>query len=132
MLGDRVHVAKRTLQRRARVKRARAGRGVEKVDRLDWIGVAIGLVGVLIIVRPTGALLSAAILFPLSAAICNSLYQLMTRKFSASDSSTTTNFITGLVGTVMMSFALPFFWPAPSLGSSCRRTGVRSPTPQAA
>jgi len=88
----------------------------EKVDRLDWIGVAIGLVGVLIIVRPTGALLSAAILFPLSAAICNSLYQLMTRKFSASDSSTTTNFITGLVGTVMMSFALPFFWPAPSLG----------------
>ena len=69
----------------------------EKVDRLDWVGVAIGFAGVLIIVRPTGALLTAAILFPLAGAISNSLYQLMTRKFRASDSSTTTNFITGLV-----------------------------------
>jgi drug/metabolite transporter (DMT)-like permease len=87
----------------------------EKVDRLDWAGVAFGFVGVLIIVRPSGALLNAAILLPLAAVVCNCLYQLMTRKFGASDSSTTTNFITGLVGTVMMSFAIPFFWKTPTL-----------------
>jgi drug/metabolite transporter (DMT)-like permease len=87
----------------------------EKVDRRDWVGVAIGFVGVLIVVRPTGALLTAAILFPLGAVICNSLYQMMTRRFRAVDSSTTTNFITGLVGTVVMSFALPFFGTTPTL-----------------
>jgi drug/metabolite transporter (DMT)-like permease len=96
----------------------------EKVGRLDWVGVAIGFVGVLIIVRPTGALLTAAILFPLGAAICNSLYQLMTRKFRASDSSTTTNFITGLVGTVLTSFALPFFWQTPTLAHGLLMVGM--------
>lgn len=96
----------------------------EKVSRLDWIGVAIGFVGVLIIVRPTGALLTAAILFPFGAAICNSLYQLMTRKFRGSDSSTTTNFITGLVGTVLTSFALPFFWKTPTLAHGLLMVGM--------
>jgi drug/metabolite transporter (DMT)-like permease len=48
--------------------------------------------------------------------ICNSLYQMMTRRFRAADSSTTTNFFTGLVGTVVMSFALPFFGTTPTIG----------------
>ena len=87
----------------------------EKVDLRDWVGVAIGFVGVLIVVRPSGALLTAAILLPLGAVICNSLYQMMTRKMRAADSSTTTNFITGVVGTVVMSFALPFFGKTPTL-----------------
>jgi drug/metabolite transporter (DMT)-like permease len=87
----------------------------EKVDGRDWVGVAIGFVGVLIVVRPSGALLTAAILLPLGAVICNSLYQMMTRRFRAADSSTTTNFITGLVGTVIMSFSLPLFWKTPTL-----------------
>ena len=96
----------------------------EKVDRWDWIGVLIGFFGVLIIVRPTGALLTPAILFPLAAAVCNSLYQLMTRKFRASDGPTTTNFIAGLVGTCMMSMALPFFWVTPTVPHGLLMVGM--------
>jgi drug/metabolite transporter (DMT)-like permease len=96
----------------------------DKVAGRDWIAVLLGLVGVLIIVRPGGALLTAAALLPFSAAVCNSLYQLITRKFSGAENPTTTNFITGLVGSILLTSTLPFSWSTPTLNHALLLVGA--------
>jgi len=84
---------------------------------LDWLAVLFGFVGIVIMVRPGGALLTPAALLPLAAAICNSLYQIVTRKFSGAENPVTTNFLTGLVGVVLLSPAVPFSWQSPATSS---------------
>lgn len=86
----------------------------ERVARGTWIAILTGLAGVLIVVRPGGALLGWTVLLPLAAAFCNSLYQILTRSFAGSENGTTTNFITGLTGTVLASLTLPWVWTTPT------------------
>lgn len=89
----------------------------ESVQPLLWISVVIGLCGVLLIVRPGGALFTPAVLLPLAAAGCFALYQLITRRLSQSDSTATSNFLTALLGTLVTSALVPFVWETPqSLG----------------
>ncbi|WP_457788836.1 DMT family transporter [Pseudomonas sp. PL-6] len=87
----------------------------EAVSRGQWLAVLAGFAGVLIIVHPGGALFTPAVLLPLASALCFSLYQLLTRKLSESDSATTSNFFAGLCNTLLMSALVPFFWQLPSL-----------------
>jgi drug/metabolite transporter (DMT)-like permease len=54
-------------------------------------------------------------LLSIGAAFCYSLYQVMTRKFSATESPLVTFFYTAAVGCVLMSLMAPFFWEAPRL-----------------
>lgn len=89
----------------------------ERVSRGLWISVLCGLVGVLVIVRPGGALFTPAIVLPLGAALCFGTYQLLTRRLSQSDHPLTSNFISSLIGTLIMSCLVPFVWQTPqSLG----------------
>jgi len=88
----------------------------EQVSRGQWAAVICGFVGVLIIIRPGGALFTPAVLFPLGSAFCFGFYQLITRRLSETDSPTTSNFLTGLLNSLLMSAALPFFWQTPQLG----------------
>lgn len=96
----------------------------EPIDNRDWVGGVIGFIGVLTIVRPGSALLTLAVLLPLAAAISNSFYQIMTRKFRGTEGATTTNFITGLVGTALMSLTLPFYWKTPTLSHALLMVGM--------
>lgn len=82
----------------------------EKASVGQWLAVAMGFVGVLIIVRPGGGLLTPTILLPLGAAFCFTAYQLVTRRIGARDNATTSNLISGVVGVVAMSALVPFFW----------------------
>ncbi|WP_212631493.1 DMT family transporter [Pseudomonas sp. KB-10] len=86
----------------------------ERVSIGQWVAVSVGFMGVLIIVHPGGDLFTPAVLLPLSAALCFSLYQLLTRRLSTVDSATTSNFLAGLVNTLVMSALVPFFWYVPS------------------
>ncbi|MBL8533024.1 MAG: DMT family transporter, partial [Betaproteobacteria bacterium] len=52
----------------------------EKVRPRQWIAVGMGFAGVLIIIRPGGAVFSATVVFPLISAVFFSLYQILTRK----------------------------------------------------
>lgn len=88
----------------------------EQVTRSQWAAVIAGFVGVLIVVRPGGALFSPAILLPLAAAFCFGCYQLLTRKLAATDSPTTSNFLTGIFNSLIMTALVPFFWTIPSFG----------------
>lgn len=87
----------------------------ERVSLGQWLAVSVGFVGVLVIVHPGGNLFTPAVLLPFSAAFCFSLYQLLTRRLSEVDSATTSNFLAGLVNTLVMSALVPFFWHVPSL-----------------
>ncbi|MGE8415927.1 MAG: DMT family transporter [Pseudomonas sp.] len=87
----------------------------ERVSRAQWLAVLVGFVGVLIVVRPGGSLFTPAILLPLGSALCFGFYQLLTRKLSGVDSPTTSNFLIGIINSLIMSALLPFFWSTPSL-----------------
>lgn len=86
----------------------------EKVSRSQWLAVGCGLLGVMIIVRPGGALFTPAILLPFGAAVCFTLYQLLTRRLSATDHPVTSNFLSSLVGTLVTSLLVLTDWRAPA------------------
>jgi len=88
----------------------------ETVTRGQWMAVIAGFVGVLIVVRPGGALFTPAVLLPLGSALCFGFYQLLTRKLSGIDSPTTSNFLAGIFNSLIMSALLPFFWMTPTWG----------------
>lgn len=82
----------------------------ERASLAQWLAVAVGFCGVLIIIRPGGGLLGPAMLLPLGSATGYACYQLLTRRIGSRDSAAATNLITGLVGSVGMSLLLPWFW----------------------
>jgi drug/metabolite transporter (DMT)-like permease len=86
----------------------------EAVSRGVWLAVGGGLLGVLLIVRPGGELFTPASLLPLAAAFCFGLYQLLTRRLSATDAPATSNFLTALVGSLGTGLLLPWTWQAPA------------------
>lgn len=76
-------------------------------------GIAVALIGALIILRPGSAVFSPSALYPLGAAACYSGYALLTRKVGAGEDVWTSLFYTGLVGTVVLSAVVPFYWQSP-------------------
>ena len=86
----------------------------ERVGRLQWVAVLVGFVGVLIVVRPGSSLFQPVTLLALGSSCSFSLYQLITRKLNRSDSTTTTNFISGMVSVAVTSLMLPFCWVTPT------------------
>ncbi|MGD9866142.1 MAG: DMT family transporter, partial [Pseudodonghicola sp.] len=76
-------------------------------------GIAAAMCGALIVIRPGSDVFSAAALLPLIAACCYSGYALLTRRVGASEDPWTSLFYTGLVGTILLSIAVPFGWQTP-------------------
>ncbi len=86
----------------------------EKVGPRRWTAVAVGLAAVLIILKPGAGLAHWAVLLPLGMAVFYSLYQIVTRMISASEDPLNSLFYMALVGTLVASAALPFFWVSPT------------------
>ena len=82
----------------------------EKVNLKTWIAIFFGFLGVLIIMRPGLSIFDPKSLIPLVAAFFLSLYQIVTRKVSEYDTSETSLFYTSVVGIILLSFLMPFFW----------------------
>jgi drug/metabolite transporter (DMT)-like permease len=90
----------------------------ERVSPRRWAGVALGLLGVLIALRPpflTGESMHWAALLPLGTAACFAVYQILTRKLATIDSSRTTILHTGFAATLATSLVQPFVWTPPAL-----------------
>jgi drug/metabolite transporter (DMT)-like permease len=85
----------------------------ERVRRSAWAAIVAGLVGVLFIIRPGDDVFTPAAILPILTAVCFAGYQLLTRKLAGIDSTMTTLFYGGIVGTVLTSAALPFYWKTP-------------------
>jgi drug/metabolite transporter (DMT)-like permease len=85
----------------------------ERVGRGRLVPLAAGFLGVLLIARPGGALSAVGVGFALLAAVSYSIYQILTRKIAQVENAVTMVFYTALVGTVVMTAALPWFWSGP-------------------
>jgi drug/metabolite transporter (DMT)-like permease len=88
----------------------------ENVGGRRWAAVVVGLVGAVIIIRPGFGDAGWVMALPLATALAYSLYQITTRMLTTTDATTTIFFYTGIVGTGIMLFVVPFFWSTPSLG----------------
>lgn len=74
----------------------------ETVSKAQWLAVGIGLLGVILIVRPGGELFSWSVLLPLAAAVCFALYQLLTRMLAGKDHPVTSNLYSALTGSLLL------------------------------
>ena len=86
----------------------------ELVGPRRWAGVALGMLGAMIIIRPGSEFISLGILLPAAAACSFAFYQVSTRYLSEADPILTTLFFTALVGAVITSIVAPFYWTPPS------------------
>ena len=103
----------------------------EKVGPRRWAAVAVGMVGVLVMLRPGGEF-SAVLLLPLGAALAYALMHMMTRRMKATERAVTLTLYTQLTflavaGTMGLGFGggvgvddptlafllRPWVWPAP-------------------
>lgn len=90
----------------------------EKVGPRRWMGVAFGLAGALIIIRPGLDVFQPAALLPLGAALTMAAFQITTRMIGTADRMGTTMLYSALVGLVGASVMLPWFWETPSLADA--------------
>jgi drug/metabolite transporter (DMT)-like permease len=82
----------------------------ERVGWRRWAAIAVGFVGVLVILQPGIAVFSPAAVVPLAAALMFALYGLLTRYAARKDSAATSFFWTGTVGAVTMTAVGVWFW----------------------
>jgi drug/metabolite transporter (DMT)-like permease len=75
--------------------------------------VAIGMIGVVIIVRPGMGVMDWAATAPIAAAFLWALYQVLVRKVSFADTVATTTLYTAAVGLAVLTVLAPFVWQAP-------------------
>ena len=82
----------------------------EAVGWRRWVAIAIGFVGVLIILQPGFGVFQPAALIPLLAALMFALYGLLTRYAARKDSAAVSFFWTGVAGAVTMTLIGLWFW----------------------
>ena len=87
----------------------------EKVGIKRWSAVIVGFTGAIVVIRPGYIPLDMGSLAALSAGTMYAFYLITTRKLSISDNSMLTLLITGLIGSFVMSFTIPFVWVSPTL-----------------
>jgi len=86
----------------------------ERVSWHRWLAVAVGLAGVLVIVRPGGAVWHWSAGMALLGAVCFAVFQLITRRLAGHDQHQTTLLYTSIGGAAWASLMVPFFWTPPS------------------
>ncbi len=82
----------------------------ERVGWRRWSAITIGLIGVLVILKPEGEGFDLGVVVPLAAALTFALYVIATRYVSRDDSAMTSFLYTGIGGAVVMTLVGPFFW----------------------
>lgn len=84
----------------------------ERVGWRRWSAVVVGFLGVLIVLRPGLGVMHPAAFLPLITATCFALYQIITRIMGAgtAESPLTMLFHLALVGTLVLSLVVPFYW----------------------
>ncbi|MBI2753549.1 MAG: DMT family transporter [Betaproteobacteria bacterium] len=85
----------------------------ERLDLPRVLAIAVGLAGALIVVRPGSAVFTLYALLPIGMALCNALYQILTRKVAGVEHPLTSLIWGAIVGAVLFSAALPFAWKTP-------------------
>ena len=80
-----------------------------------WALMVLGLLGVLLVVRPGGQVFGWALLFPVVLVTTYAWFQVLTSRLSGDENPYTTHFYTGLVGAVVMTPIMLFSWNTAAL-----------------
>jgi drug/metabolite transporter (DMT)-like permease len=86
----------------------------EKVGLRRWLATAVGLMGVLIILRPGTSAFHAAAFFPLVSAAAWACTLILTRMMSGREHVLTTMTYSSIAGLCILSVLVPFVWVAPT------------------
>ena len=82
----------------------------EVISFRQWLLVAFGFIGIIIIVNPGFSSFNHYMLIPLFGTVLWGLYQVLTRLVSQYDGAERTTLFTGTIGFVILTGFLPFFW----------------------
>jgi len=85
----------------------------ERITLARVMAVVVGFIGVLVVIRPGGAVFQWASLLIVASAGCFAVYQILTRRVAGYDSPQTSAVYSALVGSVLMSAIVPFSWTTP-------------------
>src|SRR3984885_439990 len=86
----------------------------ESVGVRRWLATAVGLIGVLIILRPGSSAFHPAAFFPLVSALSWACMLIMTRMMSGREAVMTTMTYSAIVGIGILTALVPLVWVAPS------------------
>jgi drug/metabolite transporter (DMT)-like permease len=86
----------------------------ESVGVRRWLATAVGLIGVLIILRPGTSAFHLAAFFPVVSALAWAGTLVMTRMLSGKESTITTMTYSSIVGLGILTALVPLVWVAPS------------------
>jgi drug/metabolite transporter (DMT)-like permease len=116
----------------------------EKVGIRRWITVAIGFIGVLIIIRPGLVAFNIGSMFALASGTASALYIIVTRHLTGKANAMVTTFQSSVIGAAGLTLAAPLYWlpvsgqqwlllicsgpsPLPGITSSPRPMTMRRP-----
>ncbi len=85
----------------------------ERLGPRRLLGIAVALIGALIIIRPGSDVFSPYAVLPLLGAAFYSAYALLTRFVGRDEDPWTSLLYTALFGALVLSVAVPFFWVTP-------------------
>lgn len=85
----------------------------ERISRDRFIAIVVGFFGVLVVARPGFGGIHPVAILSVCGVVCYSMYAIMTRHLAAHDSTETTLVYSGLVGAILLTPALPWFWHNP-------------------
>jgi len=82
----------------------------ERLSAGRLLAVIVAFLGVLVVIRPGSEVFQWASLLILGSSACYALYQVITRRVAGHDPPETSAVYSALVGTLVMSAAVPFVW----------------------
>ncbi len=85
----------------------------ERITSLGLLAVALGFVGVLVVIRPGSAVFQWASLMIVGSAVAYAIYQIFIRRVAGLDHPSTSVFYSAFGGTIVMSLIVPFVWKTP-------------------
>ncbi|MEM7061407.1 MAG: DMT family transporter [Pseudomonadota bacterium] len=85
----------------------------ETVRLRRWIAIGIGFIGILVVTRPWTADFHWAVILSVGAALCASVYQILTRLLAGVDSTNTQQLYAALVATLGVAPMALFHWQSP-------------------
>lgn len=86
----------------------------ERVGVRRWLATAVGLIGVLIILRPGTSAFHLAAFFPIASALAWASTLIMTRMMSGREHAITTMTYSSITGVCILTALVPFVWVTPS------------------
>jgi drug/metabolite transporter (DMT)-like permease len=85
----------------------------ERITLMRLVAVAIGFAGVLVVIRPGSSVFQWASVLLVGSATCYAIYQVVIRRLAGVDHPATSIFYSVLLGSILLSFLVPFVWLTP-------------------